>query len=154
MAIDKYSITISYCSQVFWITNQNLDTGYFDSFYLNVYLRVLITTFVHVFLGCEFFSVFFCSEGDNIGQLKRCLNSEVISNSPKSRYGRFWGEQQVLQDVKESWKTQQDTTWQCRCRKAGFSSRAELDPVLPGMWTSHHVHKYLSHFCISIILKI
>lgn len=102
MAINKHSITISYYSQVFWISNQNLETGYFDSFRLSVYLRALTTIFVHVFLGCEFFSVFFCSQEDNTGELKMCLNSEVVSNSPKSRSGRFWGEQQVLQDMKES----------------------------------------------------
>lgn len=83
MAINKHSITISYCSQVFWISNQNLDTGYFDSFHLSDDLWALTTIFVHVFLGCEFFSVFFCSEGDNTGELKMCLNSEVFSNPPK-----------------------------------------------------------------------
>lgn len=135
---------LSYCSQVFWISNQNLGT--YMCWFMSPYHH-----FCSSFSRVWDFSVFFCSEEDNTGGLKMCLSSEVISSFPKSR--RFWGEQQMLQDVKES-HGKAGRTLHGSAEVGRLDSTVGLDPVLPGMWTSHHVHKYLSHFCISIILKL
>lgn len=53
-----------------------------------------------------------------------CLNSEVILLNPDLE-GFEESSKRVAGCERESWKTQQDPTWQCRNRKAGLNSGAE-----------------------------